>query len=81
MKLTENNNKTEDTDKLESKKTQKQPTVTITTVNYIFHMKLNLLIHQTAKNIQKTIPPGINVTQTSTRNILVTIQEQITLTY
>ena len=33
MKLTENNNKTEDTDKLESKKTQKQPTVTITTVN------------------------------------------------
>lgn len=55
MKLTENNNKTEDTDKLESKKTQKQPTVTITTVNYIFHMKLNLLIHQTAKNIQKTM--------------------------
>ena len=41
-------------DKEKGKKTQKQPTVTIETVNKIFHMKLNLLIHQTAKKIQKT---------------------------
>ena len=38
-----NNNKTEDTGERESKKkTQKQTSVTLKTMNKIFHMKLNL---------------------------------------
>ena len=72
---------------------RKQPTVTIETVNKIFHMKLNLIIYQTAKKIQKTTTmkekkmwlyktkrsSEKNITQSSTetRVILVTIQEQI----
>ena len=37
------------------KKPHKQPAVTIKTVTKIFLMKLSLLIHQTAKKIQKTM--------------------------
>ena len=48
---TANNNKTQDTGEGKVKKTQKQTSVTIKTVNKIFHMMLNLLIHQTAKKI------------------------------
>ena len=38
------------------KKTQKQPTVLIKTVTKICHMKLNILIHETAKKMQNTMP-------------------------
>ena len=46
----EKNKKTEDTGKRDSEKIQKQPAVTTKTVPKIFHMKLNLLIHQTTNN-------------------------------
>ena len=78
------------------KKAQKQASVTIKAVKKIFHMKLNLLIHPTAKKIKKTVTLKeekvlLHKTkkylqrkifpQVSQRNILVTIQEQITLKY
>ena len=47
------------------KKIQKQTSVTIKTVNKIFHTKLNLLIYQTAKIILKTMILK-NFTQRST---------------
>ena len=47
--ITTNNIKMEDTGKGKVKKTQKQASATIKEVKKIFHMKLNLLIHQTAK--------------------------------
>ena len=56
IKATENNNKTKDTGEEKSKKKPTEATtITIKTVNKILHMKLNLLIHETAKKIQKTM--------------------------
>ena len=52
--ITVNNNKTtkrKTMEKRKVKKTQKQASVTKKAVKKIFHMKLNLLIHQTAKKI------------------------------
>ena len=46
----EKNKETEDTGKRDSEKIETQPAVTTKTVPKIFHMKLNLLIHQTANN-------------------------------
>ena len=37
------------------KNTQKQPTFTMKTVNKIIHMKFHLRVHQTVKEIQKTM--------------------------
>ena len=78
------------------KKTQKQISVTIKAVKKILHMKLNLLIHQTAKKILETMTVKEEkmllyktkryfqrkvLLKVPQRNILVTMQVQMTLKY